>query len=98
MPHSVKIMAVLVAKPGKTDDLKALLDGMIAPSRSEAGNLRYDLWVDQAEAGRFILDELYASNDAIASHRATPHFQHYLSKINDLADRTALTLDPVAVA
>ena len=98
MPHSIKIMAILVAKPAKTEDLRALLDGLLTPSRSEAGNLRFDLWVDQAEPGRFILDELYASDEAIASHRSTPHFQHYLSRINDLADRTALVLDPVSVA
>ncbi len=98
MPHSVKIVAILVAKPGRTEDLKALLEGLLPPSRLESGNLRFDLWVDQAEPGRFILDELYASDEAIASHRETPHFQHYLSRINDLADRTALVLDPVSVA
>jgi quinol monooxygenase YgiN len=71
---------------------------MIAPSRAEAGNLRYDLWTDQSSPGRFVLDELYADSAAIAAHRASPHFQNYLSKIGDLAERTALALDPVAVA
>lgn len=98
MTTTVKIVAVLTARPGRAEALRALLDGMMAPSRAEAGNLRYDLWRDQADPNRFVLDELYADNDAIAAHRASPHFQHYLSTINDLAERTALVLDPVAVA
>lgn len=98
MTTTVKIVAILTARPGQAEALRALLDGMLAPSRAEAGNLRYDLWRDQADPNRFVLDELYADNDAIAAHRASPHFQDYLSKINDLAKRTAAVLDPVAVA
>ncbi len=98
MSTHVKIVAILVALPGKEAALRALLDGMLTPSRAEAGNLRYDLWQDQADPGRFVLDELYIDNDAIAAHRATAHFQNYLSTIGDLAERTACVLDPVAVA
>ncbi|MBP0494250.1 putative quinol monooxygenase [Pararoseomonas indoligenes] len=97
MTNQVKIMAILAARPGKAAELRTLLDGMIARSRAEPGNLRYDLWQDQADADRFVLDELYADREAVAAHRATPHFQNYLSVINDLADRTAVVLDPAAV-
>ncbi len=49
---------------------------MLAPSRAEAGNLRYDLWRDQADPNRFVLDELYEDSEAIAAHRASArHFQ-----------------------
>lgn len=98
MSSPVKIVAILTAHPGKTEELKALLEGMTGPSRAELGNMRYDLWQDQADATRFVLDELYASDEAVAAHRATPHFQHYLARINDLSERTALMLDPVQVA
>lgn len=98
MPHHVKVLAILVARPGKGGELRTLLDGMVAPSRKEPGNLRYDLWRDQADPDRFVLDELYADDDAVAAHRATPHFQSYVSAIGDLAERTALALDPAAVA
>ena len=97
MSNPVKIVAVLTAKPGRAEALRALLDGMLAASRAEAGNLRYDLWRDQADPNRFVLDELYVDSAAVAAHRATPHFQNYLSTINDLAERTAFVLDPVAV-
>ncbi len=98
MPANVKIVAILSAHPGKATALRALLDGMIAPSRAEAGNLRYDLWQDRANADRFVLDELYHDAGAVAAHRESPHFQHYASLIADLAERTAVVVDPVTVA
>ena len=98
MANAVKIVAVLVAKSGKAADLKALLDGMVAPCRAEAGNLRWDIWQDQANADRFVLDELYTDNAAITAHRETPHFKNYVGKIGDLADRTPFILDAVEVA
>ncbi len=70
MSSHVKIIAVLTARPGATDRLRALLDGMLPPSRAELSNLRYDLWQDGSEPTRFVLDELYADADAVAAHRA----------------------------
>lgn len=97
MTTPVKIVAILTARPGVADRLRALLDGMLAPSRAEAGNLRYDLWQDQSDPTRFVLDELYTGQDAVAAHRATPHFQAYLAAIGELAERSAFVLDPVSV-
>lgn len=98
MPAPVKIVALLTARPGKTEELQSLLFGMAPACRAELGNLRWDVWRDQAEPGRFVLDELYVDNAAVAAHRETAHFKTYLSKINDLAERTALVLDPAQVA
>ncbi|UDF05474.1 putative quinol monooxygenase [Asticcacaulis sp. AND118] len=98
MSAPIKVIALLTARPGKAEALHTLLSGMTAPSRAEPGNLRYDLWQDQAEPTRFILDELYTDAAAVAAHRATPHFQTYLAAINDLAERTAFVLDPIQIA
>ncbi|MFC3676751.1 putative quinol monooxygenase [Ferrovibrio xuzhouensis] len=98
MPNPVKIVAVLTAKPDQAVALRALLDGMLASSRAEPGNLRYDLWQDQADPARFVLDELYRDAAAVAAHRETAHFRAYLAKINDLAERTAMVLAPLAIA
>lgn len=98
MSNAVKIVAILTARPGKADALRTLLSGMVAPSRAEPGNLRWDVWRDQAHATRFVLDELYVDNAAVAAHRLTPHFQDYFARIDDLAERTALVVDPVEVA
>src|SRR3546814_19634314 len=84
MTSHIKIIAVLTARPGKAEALRILLDGMLAPSRAEPGNLRYDLWVEPAQPGRYVLDELYGNADAVAAHRASPHFQDYLAAIYDI--------------
>lgn len=98
MSTPVKITAILAARPGKAAELEALLRGMVPACRAEPGNLRWDIWRDQSVPTRFVLDELYTDNDAVAAHRATPHFNTYLSRINDLAERTALVLEPAQVA
>ena len=98
MSKHVKVVATFAARAGKVGELRTLLDGMVAPSRNEPGNLRYDLWQDQTDPNRFVLDELYVDADAVAAHRATPHFQNYASAVESLAERNALALDPAAVA
>ena len=97
MTGKVKVMAVLTARPGKAGALRTLLDTLVLPSRSEPGNLRYDLWADKATPGRFILDELYADAAAAEAHHASAHFQVYLSKIEDLAERAVFDLHAIAV-
>ncbi len=94
----VKTIATLVARRGMAEELRALLDGMVVPSRAEPGNLQYNLWRDHTDAGRFVLEELYTDDAAVAAHHATTHFENYLSKINDLAERTVVTLDSIEVA
>jgi quinol monooxygenase YgiN len=98
MTGNAKVMAVLTARPGKAEALRALLMNMAGPSRAEPGNLRYDLWVDRTEPGRFVLDELYADDEAAAAHHASAHFQVYLASIDALAERAAFSLGAVAVA
>ncbi|MBU8977808.1 MULTISPECIES: putative quinol monooxygenase [unclassified Lysobacter] len=93
-----KIVAILTAKPGQARALEELLRGMVAPSRAEPGNLRWDIWQDSAEPGRFVLDELYRDQAAVAAHRGTAHFQHYLAVIDTLAQRQAHVVLPFVVA
>ena len=70
----------------------------VAPSRQEPGNLRWDIWEEAGVPGRFILDELYKDESAVAAHRETPHFQHYLSLVETLALRQAHVVRPLEVA
>lgn len=93
-----KITALLVAKPGRAADLEALIRGMVAPCRAEPGNLRWDIWQDRDDPNRFVLDELYIDDDAIAAHRASEHFKAYAAKIGDIADRTPIISKPFEVA
>lgn len=93
-----KITAILVAKPDKAAALEELLRGMAAQCRAEPGNLQWDIWQDQDDPARFVLDELYVDAAAVQAHRATAHFQHYAATIGDLATRTPVVSKPIDVA
>ena len=92
-----KITAILTARPGKAAELKALLASMAPHCRAEPGNLRWDVWRDTSNEDRYVLDELYRDTSAIEAHRNSPHYQAYLAKIPELADRTAVVSEPVDV-
>ena len=97
MSMRVKLMAVLTARDGKADELELLLLAMLAPSRAEVGNLRWDIWRDQTDPDRFVLDELYIDNEAAMAHRDSAHFKNYAAQVGDLAERTPFTLVPLQV-
>ena len=97
MTSHVKIVAILTARPQKRDDLWTLLNGMAPQCRAEPGNVRWDIWQDQSQKDRFVLDELYIDNAAVAVHRATAHYQAYLARIPVLADRIAVICNPLEV-
>jgi quinol monooxygenase YgiN len=98
MSSQVKITAFLSVRTGQADELKKLLAAMAPLCRAEPGNLRWDVWQDQGQPDRYVIDELYVDAAAVAAHRQTPHYQHYLARIGDMADRTPLTLIPLIVA
>src|SRR5262249_25296033 len=98
MSESVRTIAILTARRGKTQDLQALLFWMAPRCRAEPGNIRWDVWRDAGDADRFVLDEAYRDAAAGAAHRETPHYRDYRSKIDDLADRMVVALEPAAVA
>lgn len=93
-----KITALLVAKPGRAAELEALIRGMVAPCRAEAGNIRWDIWQDRDNPGRFVLDELYVDDAAITAHRESAHFLAYAGQIGELAERTPIISKPLDVA
>jgi len=97
MDTRAKTIAFLVAKPGQEAALEDLLRHLARASRAEPGNLGYEIWRDRDEPRRFVLDELYTGDEAVVAHRATAHFQDYLSRIGDLAERQAVVAHPVDV-
>lgn len=94
MTSTVKIVAILTARPNSVDELWLLLDEIAPHCRKEPGNLRWDVWRDQSQNDRFLLDELYKDDVAVAAHRATAHYKNYLARVADLADRIAFVCDP----
>jgi quinol monooxygenase YgiN len=56
---------------------------MVAPTRAEPGNLRYDLYRTNTGADSFHFFEIYADQAALDAHRATGHYKAYRASIPD---------------
>lgn len=69
----VRVIARAVALDGKADELKALLRGLVAPTRAEAGCKFYELYESNI-AGLFYFNELWQSQAHLDAHAASAHF------------------------
>jgi quinol monooxygenase YgiN len=70
----VHVIARFVAHEGSDNQLKALLQGMLVPTRTESGCELYELY-ESASRGRFYLNETWESQAALDRHMVTPHFE-----------------------
>jgi quinol monooxygenase YgiN len=70
----VHVIARFVAREGRESQLKALIEGMLAPTRAESGCELYELY-ESDSIGRFYLYEAWESQAALDRHMATPHFK-----------------------
>jgi quinol monooxygenase YgiN len=71
----VRVIARAVARKGNEDQVKALLQTMLAPTRAESGCTLYELY-ESGERGRFYFYELWESQAALKQHAASPHYKH----------------------
>lgn len=70
------------------------IDAFIAATRKnheasikEPGNRRFDVLQDSENQNRFILYEAYASADAAAAHKQTPHYQAWREAVADMMSK-----------
>lgn len=73
----ITIVAKLQAAPGKEDDLKAVLTGMVGKVKQhEAGAVPvYSLHTSNDDPAMFLFYEIYRDADAAAAHNATDHMK-----------------------
>jgi len=78
---TLRVIANLPAKPDKVDEVKALLLSLVAPTRAEAGCIKYDLLQSTSDPAQFTFDEEWTSDAALDAHLATPHVSGALGKM-----------------
>jgi quinol monooxygenase YgiN len=78
------------AAAGREEKLAEQLRALVAPTRSEAGCLAYELQRDPENPGKFMFYERFRSQAALDEHLAMPNFKAFL------AYRAAANPDPVA--
>lgn len=76
--NEVMIVVGLKARAGKEGELRRDLAALVAPSRSEEGNIRYELFEDQDAPRRFVFVEEWSSAATRARHHEHgPHIQQF---------------------
>ena len=81
---SVSVVARFLAKAGKEEQVKQTLLDMVAPTRQEEANISYDLLRVKDQPAIFILEEKYCSQEGLAQHMQTRHFQAMDAAMADL--------------
>lgn len=80
----ISIIAVLKARPGKTESLRDALKALLQPTRQEPGNLDYALFQLRDEPETFYVRESWRDEAALEEHIALPHFQAFIGLMESL--------------
>jgi quinol monooxygenase YgiN len=100
----IHVIAIVVAKPGKREEILNAIRANLPAVRAEKGCIEYGPAVDadgigpfQTKAGAeaiFVIEK-WADADALRAHAAAPHMAAYAAKVKDLiGSRTIHVLTP----
>lgn len=86
MPDSeVRVVARVVARPGKEEALRALLGGLIEPTRRELGCVTYELLQNTADPTDFTFVEEWSSEADLDAHLQSAHLRQARCRLSELA-------------
>lgn len=68
MTEPLHVTAILEAKPGKEEQLSALLQASLPTFQAEPGCLAYSLLIDTENAARFVTFEKWQDESALQAH------------------------------
>ena len=79
MQEEIVCVATFVAKEGKADELKKDMSDLVAPTRKEEGNIRYELNQSLGNDHEFVMVEKFKNKEAFDLHGKQPHMQHFIN-------------------
>ncbi len=81
------MIATFLAAPGREEELESVLRGLIAPTRREAGCIRYDLLrsLPGVSPVELVFVEEWASVEELDAHGRMPHLQGLRERVEGLA-------------
>jgi quinol monooxygenase YgiN len=92
------VVAEMVAKAGKEEDLKRQVLALVEPTRREEGCVQYDLHQSTGERGRFVFYENWTSRESLERHRQSPHLAAFGAVQGDLLAEPARVLTYTRIA
>lgn len=81
---TLRVVARLVAKPDKVDELRTLLTGLLEPTRAEPGCISYELLQNKENEAEFTFVEEWEVDSAFDAHLAADHIQQALGEFPNL--------------
>ncbi len=87
----LKIVAAIVVKKEFNEELMPVFQTVVNETRKEAGNISYELHRDINNPDKFIILEVWKSQDAIDLHNASAHFKAFVQSIEGKTE--SLTID-----
>lgn len=83
---ALTIVATVIAPPGQEAALEEVLRGLVAPSRSDPGSVRYDLHRSLDNPRMYVFYEIWADRDSFENHLGTPHLANFKAKAATLVE------------
>jgi quinol monooxygenase YgiN len=83
--NRLRVVAHIRAKPETVDEVRALLSGLVDPTRREPGCITYDLLQNHEDPTDFTFVEEWTGADALAAHFETAHMVETLPKLQAVA-------------
>lgn len=82
--EATRVLAFFIAKPGKGSELEQILKTLVAPTRSEPGNIAYVLHKSTENPDELVFDEVFSSMEAFHEHAQKPYIKGLGQKIAHL--------------
>ena len=84
MNKSLRVVARIIAKPDRVNDVRAILQGLVAPTRAEEGCVVYELLQNRTDPTDFTFVEEWASDATFERHHTTDHIRAAFPKLEAL--------------
>ena len=84
MNQTVRVVARVIARPDKVEELKAVLGRLITPTRAESGCIRYDLCQNYNDPTDFTFIEEWESAEQLDAHLASQHLKTAVEQLTGL--------------
>ncbi len=78
------VVATFQARPGKETELRGALLSLLAPTRTEAGCLNYDLHASPEDPASFLFHENWRSKADLDAHLQSHHLKALLPRVDEL--------------
>ncbi len=86
MALTLHVVARLRARKETQEELRKVLEGLIAPTRKESGCIRYQLLRNNHDPADFTFIEEWESDAALDAHLQTPHIRTAFASFPRLLD------------